>query len=174
MIYGKKKQTQTERATTMKAYVGTYAKYNEGNLAGAWLSLDDFSDKDDFMEAALALHKDEADPEIMFQDFDGVPARLCSETHIDKSVWEILSSGLDLEAVEAYCSIFGEFDADDFQDRYQGKWQTMKEFAENFVEDTGMLSGVDECIARYFDYESFARDLGYDYNLESGHLFHTS
>ena len=30
----------------MKLYVGTYAKYNSGSLAGDWLNLDDYSNKD--------------------------------------------------------------------------------------------------------------------------------
>lgn len=28
----------------MKLYCGTYAKYNGGSLAGAWLNLDDYKD----------------------------------------------------------------------------------------------------------------------------------
>ena len=35
-------------ATTLSAasvYVGTYAKYNNGSLSGAWLNLSDYSDK---------------------------------------------------------------------------------------------------------------------------------
>lgn len=42
-------------ATTLSAasvYVGTYAKYNNGSLSGAWLNLSDYSDKEEFYEAA--------------------------------------------------------------------------------------------------------------------------
>lgn len=52
----------------MKLYVSTYAKYNAGRLAGKWLDLDDYTDADEFRSACLELHKDEADPELMFQD----------------------------------------------------------------------------------------------------------
>ena len=34
-----------------KVYVGTYAKYNNGSLSGAWLDLSDYSDKEEFYEA---------------------------------------------------------------------------------------------------------------------------
>ena len=34
-----------------KIYVGTYRKYNEGSLFGKWLTLSDYSDKDEFYEA---------------------------------------------------------------------------------------------------------------------------
>ena len=33
--------------------VGTYAKYNNGSLSGAWLDLSDYSDKEEFYEACL-------------------------------------------------------------------------------------------------------------------------
>ena len=63
-------------ATTLSAasvYVGTYAKYNNGSLFGAWLNLSDYSDKEEFYEACRELHKDEEDAEYMFQDWENVP-----------------------------------------------------------------------------------------------------
>lgn len=54
-------------------YVGTYAKYNAGSLFGKWFNLSDFADKDEFMEACKELHKDEEDPEFMFQDRETYP-----------------------------------------------------------------------------------------------------
>ena len=53
-----------------KVYVGTYGKYNNGSLSGAWLDLSDYSDKEEFYEACRELHKDEEDAEYMFQDWD--------------------------------------------------------------------------------------------------------
>ena len=40
---------------TARIYVGTYAKYNNGSIAGAWLNLDDYSDKDAFLAACRKL-----------------------------------------------------------------------------------------------------------------------
>jgi len=61
-----------EAATLSEArvYVGTYGKYNNGSLFGAWLDLSDYSDKEDFYEACRELHKDEEDAEYMFQDWE--------------------------------------------------------------------------------------------------------
>src|SRR5690349_16831915 len=65
--------TMPEKAssTAPRVYVGTYAKYNNGSIAGAWLDLEDYADKDSFLAACAELHKDEDDPEFMFQDFEG-------------------------------------------------------------------------------------------------------
>ena len=71
-----------------RVYVGTYAKYNSGSLAGKWLDLIDYKDKAEFIAACKALHKDEADPELMFQDYEGIPSWMISESHIDAEVWE--------------------------------------------------------------------------------------
>ena len=56
-----------------KVYVGTYKKYNGGSLAGAWLSLADFKDYNDFLAECKKLHNDEADPEFLIEDSEGFP-----------------------------------------------------------------------------------------------------
>lgn len=70
-----------------RVYVGTYRKYNSGSLAGKWLSLADYANRDEFYAACRELHKDEADPEFMFQDWEGVPSWMIGESHIDAEVW---------------------------------------------------------------------------------------
>lgn len=50
-------------------YCGTYAKYNDGNLCGLWLDLSTFDGYDEFINFCKALHADEDDPELMFQDY---------------------------------------------------------------------------------------------------------
>lgn len=72
-------------ATTLseaRVYVGTYAKYNNGSLYGAWLDLSDYSDKEEFYEACRELHEDEEDAEYMFQDWENVPEGLIGESWI--------------------------------------------------------------------------------------------
>jgi len=64
-----------------QVYVGTYSKYNNGNLDGAWLDLSKFETYADFMKACRELHKDERDPEFMIQDAEGFPDGLsCMES----------------------------------------------------------------------------------------------
>ncbi len=92
-------------ATTIRAavYVGTYAKYNNGSIDGAWLDLEDYSDKDTFIAACQELHKDEADPELMFQDWEGIPNGMISESHIDSEVFAWLDlDDDDREILAAY------------------------------------------------------------------------
>ena len=56
-----------------KCYVGTYGKYNSGNLYGKWLDLNDYPTYKDFCAACKSLHKNEHAPEFMIQDWEGLP-----------------------------------------------------------------------------------------------------
>ena len=144
-----------------RIYVGTYAKYNNGSIEGGWLDLDDYSDKDEFMEAAAALHDDEEDPELMFQDWEEIPDGFISESHIDEGFWEYMNfeDYNDGKAKEAYVECFGEWDEDDFQDRYAGEYRSLQDLAEQLVDDLGYLDQMPEHLRYYFDYEKFANDL---------------
>lgn len=78
----------------MKLYVGTYAKYNEGSLGGAWLDLDKYANADEFEAACRKLHSDERDPEFMFQDVETDPGcdwqeGLYSESSIPREYWSL-------------------------------------------------------------------------------------
>jgi antirestriction protein len=73
-----------------RVYVGTYRKYNEGSIAGEWLELEDYDSRADFYEACRELHSDEADPELMFQDWEEIPEKYITESSIDDDLWDWL------------------------------------------------------------------------------------
>ena len=111
-----------------KVYVGTYAKYNNGSLSGAWLDLSDYSDKKEFYEACRELHKDEEDAEYMFQDYENIPEALISENFFAlRDAVEDLSD-TEQEAFFVWCNYkshyLSEEDADDlvrdFRDEVSG------------------------------------------------------
>lgn len=63
-----------------RVYVGTYAKYNNGNIGGAWVSLNNCDSYSDFLKKCSSIHKDEKDPEFMIQDYEDMPDGLsCGE-----------------------------------------------------------------------------------------------
>lgn len=78
----------------MKAavYCGTYNKYNNGSIAGAWINLADYSTKKKFYAACKELHKDEPDPEFMFQDWENIPTSMVGESHVDDEIWHVINS----------------------------------------------------------------------------------
>jgi antirestriction protein len=78
---------------TARLYVGTYAKYNNGSINGAWIDLEDHGDKVSFLAACAELHKDESDPELMFQDFEGFPRSLYSESSVSDETVGLAGAG---------------------------------------------------------------------------------
>lgn len=159
---------------TPAIYCGTYAKYNEGSLFGKWFDLDEFSDKDEFIEACLELHSDEEDPELMFQDWENIPGDLCSESSVSEKVWEYMEAceAREQGAVDAYLDIFGSWELDQFDERYcGGGYDRFVDYAEEFFDENY------ECpdfLREYIDMERFARDLEMDYTFMGGYVFRST
>jgi antirestriction protein len=67
---------------------------------------------------------------------------------------------------------FGEWD-DQFHGAYIGEYDDIADYAVQLVDDCGLLEGVADSVKRYFDYESYGRDLinGGDIWQHDKHLF---
>lgn len=169
-------------------YVGTYRKYNNGSLDGMWLDLTSFCDYDEFMDVCAYLHRDEDDPELMFQDWDNIPDCWRDESYFDEQTFDKIREWADMdsdeqEAFDAFMGVFGEDDIDSFRERYEGQYDDMEEFARYIVEETGLLTlphsgyipnevrAQFENVAEYFDFERYAEDLECDYTWEDGYVF---
>lgn len=144
---------------TARVYVGTYAKYNNGSIKGAWLNLEDYSDREDFYEAATKLHADEADPELMFQDFEGFPRAMYSESNVSEELVAFANlDDDDRELLAVYLENFHDGDIDKAREAFAGKYDSEADWAANFLEDTGGLEGVPEHLRNYIDFEAYGRD----------------
>lgn len=85
-----------------RVYVGTYAKYNSGSLAGAWINLDDCADYSEFLAKCRATHKDERDPEFMIQDAEAFPDGLSCMEWLSEAEFNDVKAAMKEEAeVEA-------------------------------------------------------------------------
>ena len=145
-------------------YCGTYGKYNSGSLRGMWVDLSTFDSYEDFINFCKAIHADEEDPELMFQDGENIPDSLCHESIGEEEFNNILK----------YCELCEEYDVfavydflewrtpeelDDMHDAYVGVYESEEDFAEELVNDCYDLDKMMGNLAGYFDYEKFARDL---------------
>lgn len=165
-----------------KIYVGTYKKYNEGSLFGKWLSLSDYSDKEEFYDACKELHSDEEDPEFMFQDWEYIPKGLINESWISESIFELILEAPNINDFEAFIEFLdftGYSLADEdlgyllskFNDCYLGKFDNEEDFGIYIVDE---FYDLPEIARIYFDYEKFARDLfmtDYYYDNETKAVF---
>ena len=142
-------------------YVGTYSKYNSGSIAGAWLSLDDHDTEKEFYSAALSLHTDERDPELMFQDFESFPREFYGESGCDERLWQWLALDKhEREIVSAWIDQVGSTDSIQYiLDCYAGSADSWSEYVENYVDERGVLNEMPDHLQMYFDYDAYGRDM---------------
>ena len=108
----------TTTQSSPRVYVGTYSKYNNGSLNGGWIDLDGH-DKQSFLQACQELHKDEHDPEIMFQDYEGFPQHFYNESYLPDELWDWLAlDENDRQLLHHYHEAGLEGDIGDARDRY--------------------------------------------------------
>ena len=155
-----------------RIYVGTYAKYNDGSIDGKWIDISEYNTYEEFVDACRELHKDEKDPEFMVQDYENFPERwyheagLPTEEEFDKINEFYMMDDSRKDAYEAYLDLgIGSGDMEDFEERYQGEYQSEEDFAYNLVDDLGWDSIGKDSLDMYFDYDAFGRDLMYDFHM---------
>ena len=165
---------------TRQIWIGCLAAYNSGHLHGEWVDVSDLLEDDIAKEARRILAESPApDAEEHFiadtSGFAGLIGEHSSFASVVRCVELLDEHGADV--VTAFNDCFGEDDLDEIADAldagaYWGRWDSEQDFAEDLVESTGMLRDCDQSIARYFDYEAFARDLFIDdYVFSNGHVF---
>jgi len=158
----------------MNIYVGTYSKYNDGNLAGKWLALDQYNNRQEFYSACAELHNDEDDPEFMFQDYEGIPDGFISECMVADEVWEMIEAfkGHDEDAIIAFTEWRGEWSLTAFEDCYQGKYNSEIDFTYELIDSNGQLNEMPAHLHYYFDYQKYSDELFQgDFHFTDGHVF---
>ena len=165
-------------------YCGTYAKYNDGSIAGKWLKLRDYDSADDFLQACRDLHRDEADPELMFQDFEGMPREMYGEslslTDLQRIYDWVQLDDADREVLDEYMDATGyrldEMDVRDVQEKLYCVLDDPDMPDHNtamgwYVVDNGLVD-VPEQLKNYLDMEALGRDWLMDLSVSSnGYVF---
>lgn len=163
-------------------YVGTYAKYNNGSLFGKWMNLSDYSDFDELFKAIQELHKDECEPEFMFQDYENCrlfeKMGLLGESFLSPEIYEIAEqindSGYDSEVFEACLNNLGKTDFktlyDCVENNYCGEYKSDIDFVQDLLEQTGEIP---QNLPSYIciDWEATSRNIMFDYSESNGYYF---
>ena len=158
---------------TPRVWIGCLQCYNKGTLVGDWFDAVDA----DYVTPS-ALHGREIAPEthedLWCFDHENIPVRGEMDP-LTAAAWGRCLAEVDDSLRPALCAWVesGDYVAEgtgslpsisDFEERYQGHWDTFAEYAENLADDIGLLADVPEEIARYFDWRSWTRDLAFDYS----------
>ena len=159
-----KNHKQTNGSDSPALYCGTYGKYNSGNLSGMWVDLSTFDDYEEFINFCKAIHADEEDPELMYQDYENMPGSLYHESMGEEGFNKIeeyceLCDDYSVSAVDDFLEWDSTEDLDNMHDAYVGVYDSREDFAREIVSDCYDIENIMGNLACYFDYEAFARDL---------------
>ena len=159
-----KNHEQTNGSGSPALYCGTYGKYNSGNMSGMWVNVSTFDDYEDFVNFCLAIHADESEPELMYQDYENMPDSLYHESMGEEEFNKIaeyceLCDDYSVEAVEDFLKLYRPDYIDMMRVAYAGVYDSKEDFAREIVNECYDLEKMMGDLAYYFDYEEFARDL---------------
>ena len=178
--------TLISSTATASVFVTSYAVGNQTGFAnGKWFDLTDFSDKDEFIEAAtdyVIEHLGDEDPELCFSDYESSFSNneLISEGGISAKVWEILElTNDDLEILHAYIGALGSSNSCDSiselleqaQNTHIGHWSDQSDFGYDQMAQRMDLDSLPCEIAGSIDWEKVGEELSWDYLEFDGHYF---
>jgi antirestriction protein len=152
-----------------KAYFACLSAYNSGILHGVWIDNIENETVDSLHEKIQEMLNSTPDKysskeEWAIHDHEGFGGFKISE-------YEGLESLIKkAELTEEHGDIIGEFaehvgikDLDDvesqFEEAYQGAFDSLEDYAYKFTEDTGGLQDCPEHLRNYIDFESMGRDM---------------
>ncbi len=149
-------------------YVGTYAKYNEGSLDGAWIDLTTFDSYEEFLEwCQNVLHGDEDDPELMFQDYENFPSTYYKESSLNPEIWDYIEAVKDHNKEMVDAVLEDGYSLSDFEDAYDyPDCYSMTDVVYQLCEEGGFETFTKETWESVFDYDHFGREIQCDMDDE--------
>lgn len=158
-------------------WIGCLNCYNNGSLVGDWHDAADAADvtPEDVHGRKVSSSHDE----LWCFDHENIP----TDGELDPMAageWgeryeEVTGKGYGWDAFMAYVGLGGHGhgvpDFDHFEDSYVGEYGTMRAYAEEYLEETGDLSGLSDLVRSNIDYDGVAEDLSMDHTEQDGHIF---
>ncbi len=164
--------------TNPRIYAACLAAYNNGQLHGAWIDADQSADDiGAAVEEMLAASPVPGAEEWAIHDHEGFGFLHLSEwesfERISAIAAGIATHGLAYAAWLAYDVSFDPADTDSFLDSFRGEWDSLRDYAEDFADSTGLYELAEQAGSPYVavDIDLLERDLDieiYTVDSESG------
>lgn len=142
------------------------SNYNNGRLIGKWFELDGLTHNEHRIDIkewlnGLTEKTGELCEEYIVGDSEGIPDKYVGEYSIDSDYFDYVSilesTNLDPEVFEAGIEL--GIDPEYIREYYYGHFNSIADFAENYLECTGGLDGVPDHLINHIDFESYGREL---------------
>jgi antirestriction protein len=160
-----------------RIYVACLAAYNNGRLHGEWIDADQSADElHEAVARMLAASPQPGAEEWAIHDYEGFGALRLGEYESLERVATI-AAGI-AEHGDAFSAWFSYDEGRDpadtsaFEDAYRGEWDSLRAYAEDYAESTGMYDAAEKSDSRYVvvDIDMLTRDLDIElYSVRSDH-----
>jgi len=163
--------------TAPRIYVACLAAYNNGRLHGRWIDAD--QSVDDIwaeVQAMLAASPEPLAEEWAIHDYEGFGPCKLSEWESFERV-SAIAAGI-AEHGPAFAAWFSYDDSRDpgdiqaFEDAYRGEWDSMRAYAEEWADSTGLYDAAEKAGSPYVtvDVDLLGRDLDIElYSVPTDH-----
>jgi len=144
----------------------------EGESGSDWLNVELFADWDAVLEECADQAEVDVEDiqEAYVTDDTGLASHFKLPDEYD-SLYECATHSADEEAKIAYIDIYLNWNSDNFDEAYQGEYDSDEAFAQQMAEDIGAFDGLSSWPHNCIDWEYAARELMYDYSASDGHYF---
>ena len=153
-------------STTPRIYVACLAAYNNRRLHGEWIDADQSADElHGAVQHMLAASPEPGAEEWAIHDYEGFGELRLSEWESFERVAAIAAGIAEHgEAFSAWLSYDESQDLTDmqaFEDAYRGEWDSLRAYAEDYAESTGMYDAAEKSGSSYVvvDIDMLTRDL---------------
>ena len=161
--------------TAPRIYIACLAAYNNGILHGAWIDADQSADElHQAVQQILAASPIPGAEEWAIHDYEGFGELRLSEWESFERVSNIAAGIAEHgDAFSAWLSYDESQDATDmraFEDAYRGEWDSLRAYAEDYADSTGMYDAAEKSGSTYVvvDIDMLTRDLDIElYTVES-------
>ena len=165
----------------LNIYVNTWGNYNEnGADGGEWITLPmEPEELEEVLENIAALIGDE-DPEWFINDYEWTIDFDLGDVHEMDNIFDWNEKCLEADELEeweaeeiaAAIEAFGYSFAEAMERQQRGCFifyagQDLEDVAYSLIEECYITKDTPDIFTRYFDYEAFARDLGFDGYVET-------
>jgi antirestriction protein len=162
-------------STEPRIYVACLAAYNNGRLHGEWIDADQSADElHEAVARMLAASPQPDAEEWAIHDYEGFGSLRLGEYESLERVATIAAGIAEHgDAFSAWLSYDESQDATDmqsFEDAYRGEWDSLRAYAEDYAEQTGMYDAAEKSGSPYVvvDIDMLTRDLDIElYTVDS-------
>jgi antirestriction protein len=148
-----------------RIYVACLASYNSGILHGRWIDCDrEVEDIRREIAEILATSTEPIAEEYAIHDYEGFGVLRIDEYEDIDHVAEVARLiGEDREILAHVIEHCGGIDHLDeakqlMDEAYSGEWDSLDEWAEDFLDETGQLESIPKNLRYYIDFETYAHD----------------